>query len=101
MDSLNDNYHEPPNENLKHTIDIYTLYTDLSRYFSQYGFFHRGSSLSFASEVMHHLTLSDDSGSIDDSSVADTANIRNVSVAGETCVATAPTADKQHANVDF
>lgn len=95
---MNSPDHDPPNENLKHTIDIYSLYSDLRTHFSQYGFFYKGSSLSFASDVMYHLNLSDDSGSIDDSIVADTANIRNIGVGGAACVATP--VDK-HANVDF
>lgn len=101
MDSLNNNYHEHPSENLKHTIDIYSLYSDLSKYFSQYGFFHKGSSLSFASDVMHHLVISDDSNgtSIDESIVADTANIRNSSVGGAADVSAA--IEKEYSNVDF
>lgn len=76
MDTLNANMHtESDPESLRHTIDIYSLYCDLRTHFNQYGFFFKGSSLSFASDVMQHIDLAD--GAVDDNVITDTADVRN------------------------
>lgn len=97
MDSLNS---EHPPETLKHMIDVYSLYCDLRTHFSQYGFFFKGSSISFATDVMQHLNLASDSAndgdSIDDT-IADTTDIRNARVSGACVVAPA----EKHSNIDF
>lgn len=97
MDSLNSEHPPVPPETLKHMIDIYSLYCDLRTHFSQYGFFFKGSSISFATDVMQHLNLASDStndGDGIDDTIADTTTTR---VSGACVMSPA----EKHANIDF